>query len=245
MNLAIKIDDDVGTVIASREKIALVFEGAHEGLAVAGVLPKRGDVRAAFGLGDAGALLLLLLAEIFLRGAVVVAVPATVPAVARFHAIRQFEPVVAREFLRDRAQLQPVVGHLHGLHVVGVDAGPDGVAMFAQDAVLVALFVEHDGAGLADQLQAALGPLQQLKVLFAGKTPVGLVRIEGEAVKEFLAPRAARFGSPFGESAGEILRDGAAHIGDFNALVVERVLKMGSKLLSSAALIALEDHKRS
>ena len=50
-----------------------------------------------------------LLAEIFLGGALVVAVPPAVLAVARLHAVRQFQPVVAREFLRDSAQLQPVV----------------------------------------------------------------------------------------------------------------------------------------
>src|ERR1700680_5205568 len=115
------------------------------------------------------------------------------------------------------------------------------MAVFAQDSILVSLFMENHGAGLTDQLQAALGPLQQLKVLLAGKTPVGLVGIEGKAIKKFLALRAARLGGPLGESPGEVLRNGAAHIGDFNALVIERVLKMGSKLLSSAALIALED----
>ena len=81
------------------------------------------------------------------------------------------------------------------------------MAVFAQDSILVSLFMENHGAGLADQLQAALGPLQQLKVLLAGKTPVGLVGIEGEAVKKLRAFRAARFGGPFGECAGEILRD--------------------------------------
>ena len=117
--------------------------------------------------------------------------------------------MVAREFLRDRAQLQPVVRDLDGFHFVGVDARPDRVAVFAQHAVLVALFVEHDGARLADQLQAALGPLQQLKILFAGEAALRLVGIEGKAVEEFLALCAARLGGPLGESAGQVLRDGS------------------------------------
>ncbi len=115
--------------------------------------------------------------------------------------------MVTREFLRDTAQLQPVVGNLHRLHAVGVDARPDGVAVFAQDAVLIPLLMEHHGARLANQLQAALGPLQQLKILFAGKASVGLVRIEGKAIKEFLAFGAARFGGPLGERAGQVLRN--------------------------------------
>src|SRR5665213_1547064 len=55
----------------------------------------------------------------------------------------------------------------------------------------------------------------EINVLFACKTPVGLVRIEREAVKKLRAFRAARFGGPLCESAGEILRDASAHVGDF------------------------------
>ena len=124
---------------------------------------------------------------------------------AWLHAVRQFQPVVAGEFPRDRAQLQPVVRDLDGFHFVRVDARPDRVAVFAQHAVLVALFVEHDGAGLPDQLQAALGPLQQLKILFAREVSLRLVGIEGKAVEEFLALCAAGLGGPLGESAGEVV----------------------------------------
>ncbi len=245
MDFAVGVDDDVSALVATGEEIALRFESVDEGGAVCGARPAAGDFGHADLFGDAGALLLLLLAEIFLRGALVEAFPTAVLVIARLHAVRQFEPVIAREFLRDGTQLQPVVPHLYGSHFVRVDARPDGVAVFAQHAVLVALFVEHHGTGLADKFQAALGPLQQFKVLFAGKPPVGLVRIERKAVKKLRAFGAARFCGPLGESAGEVLCHGAAHVGDFNALVVERVLQMGSKLLSSAALIALEDHKRS
>ena len=73
-----------------------------------------------------------------------------------FILLRRFKSVIAGEFPRDRAQLEAVVRDLHGFHFVGVDARPDDVAVFARNAVLVAFFVEDDGAGLADQLEAWL-----------------------------------------------------------------------------------------
>jgi len=72
-----------------------------------------------------------------------------------------------------------------------------------------------------------------------------LVGIEGKAVEEFLALRAAGLGGPLGESAGQVVGDGAAKVSDFNAFVVERVHQVSRHLLAAAALIALEDHKRS
>ncbi len=109
MDFAVRVDDDVIARIAAGEKIALAFERVDEGGAVGCGRPAAGDFGHAYLFGDAGALLLLLLAEIFLRGALVEAVPAAVLCIARLHAVRQFQPVVAREFLRDGAQLQPVV----------------------------------------------------------------------------------------------------------------------------------------
>ncbi len=101
-----EIDDDVIARIAAREVIALGLKRLHEGCAVGGFPPACGDVRhRLFGFGDAGALLLLALAQIFLFRAVVVAVTPAVLCVTRLQAVRQFQPVVAGEVLRDRAQL--------------------------------------------------------------------------------------------------------------------------------------------
>jgi hypothetical protein len=69
-----------------------------------------------------------------------------------------------------------------------------------------------------------------------------LVGIEGKAVEEFLALCAAGFGGPLGESAGEVVGDGAAEISYFNAFVVERVHQVSRHLLAAGALIAFQDH---
>src|ERR1017187_2265901 len=47
------------------------------------------------------------------------------------HAGRQREAIVAGEFLSDRAQLQPVVRDMHGLHDGGVYARPDNMVVLA------------------------------------------------------------------------------------------------------------------
>ena len=194
-------------------------------------------------LGNAGAFLLLLLREVF-RPFVETASPAVL-ALAGLHAFGQFKPVVARELLYDRAKLQPVMGNLHRLHVFGVDARPDRVAVFARDAVLVFFFVENHGARLADEFQAALGAFEKVKILLAGEAALRLVGIEGQAVKEFLAFGAAGLGGPFGKSAGKVLRDGAPDLGNLDPVVVERVQQVDGQLLPTAALVAFQDHMRS
>ena len=132
---------------------------------------------------------------------------------------------------------------LHGLHFVRVDARPDDVAVFAQVAVLVAFFVEDDGARLADQLEAAFRAVDQVEILFAGEVALRLVGIERTGCKDFSCIlRGAGLRGPFRERAGEILRDGAAHVGNFDTFVVERVHQVGGELLPAAALIAFEDH---
>jgi hypothetical protein len=51
---------------------------------------------------------------------------------------------------------------LDGFHFLRVDARPDRVAVFAQHAVLIPFLMKNDGAGLPDQLEAPLCPIQQL-----------------------------------------------------------------------------------
>ena len=128
---------------------------------------------------------------------------------------------------------------LHGFHFVRVDARPDDVAVFPRNAVLVAFFVEDDGAGLADQLEASFGAVDQLDILLAGQMPLRLVGIEREAVEVLLALRAAGLRRPFREGAREIARDGAAHVGDFDPLIVERVHQVGGELLSARSFDCL------
>ncbi|MGB9069404.1 MAG: hypothetical protein WCC21_12625 [Candidatus Acidiferrales bacterium] len=64
---------------------------------------------------------------------------------------------------------------LHGLHFLGVDAAPHGMAVFARHAVLVLFLVKNDGAGLPDEVQASFGAVEQLKILFAGKAALALI----------------------------------------------------------------------
>ena len=145
--------------------------------------------------------------------------------------------MVAGEFLRHGAQLQPVVGHLDGLAGAHVDAGPDRVAVFA-----AFLDVEDDGAGLADQLQAAFCPGDEIKVLLAGEVVFGEVRIDGQGIEIFAALRRLRLREPFMEGAVEVLGYGAAHVQHFDAVVVELVEQVCGELAAAAPLISLRDH---
>ena len=79
MDFATSIDDDIVARIAAGEEISLAFERVDEGGAVGGARPARADVRPALGLRDAGAFLLLLLPEIFLRCSVCYIGPAGCP----------------------------------------------------------------------------------------------------------------------------------------------------------------------
>ena len=92
--------------------------------------------------------------------------------------------MVAREFLRDAAQLQAVMGYVDGLAGVGIDARPDDVGMLA-----ALLDVEDDGARLADQLQAALGAGDEVEILFAGEVVFLEVGIDGKGIEIFRGAR--------------------------------------------------------
>ena len=135
------------------------------------------------------------------------------------------------------------MGNGNGLDFVagGIDARPYDMPVLA-----AFLDVKHHGPRLADKFKAALGAGYQVEILFAGEGALGRVGIERKAVIVFLFYFCgASLRGPFSECAGEILRDGAAHVGNFNKLVVERVHQVGRKLLPAAALIALEDHNPS
>ena len=69
-----------------------------------------------------------------------------------------------------------------------------------------------------------------------------MVRIDGERVEILDALRRLGLRIPFGKRAVEVLRDGAAHVGDFNAVVVVGVEQMGGELLPAGALVSLRDH---
>ena len=65
VNLAVKVEDDIIALVAVREVVALDLHRLHEGGAVAGVFPARGNIGLALLRGDAAAFLLLALAKIF------------------------------------------------------------------------------------------------------------------------------------------------------------------------------------
>jgi len=120
------------------------------------------------------------------------------------------------------------------------------VAEYKMDGLSVALRyepTEDDGARLADQLEAALGPGEQVEILRAGEVALSLVGVQRKTIEVLPALRGARLRGPFRERAGEILRDGAAHVGDFDPFIVEAVHQVGGKLLAAPALIAFEDQK--
>src|ERR1017187_2719601 len=71
------------------------------------------------------------------------------------HAGRQGEAMVAGEFLRDPAQLQPVVRHLEGLVFIDVDPRPDNMVVFAA----VVVDVKDDSARLPGKPQLSSGAL--------------------------------------------------------------------------------------
>lgn len=71
--------------------------------------------------------------------------------------LRHGPALVEKELLRHLAQLGLEERELLGRHRVGVDPGPDGMAMPPSF-----LFMEDDDAGLIDEAQALLDILQRL-----------------------------------------------------------------------------------
>ena len=123
--------------------------------------------------------------------------------------------MIAREVLRNLSKLLAVVRHLHGLHFVQIDARPDDMAMIA-----AMLDMEDDGARLAGQTELFLGTIDKFVVKIAGKRSLTMVGIDGEGVQVFVALRCCCLRLPFSEGAMQILRDGAAHVGCLDTVVV-------------------------
>src|ERR1700687_925595 len=139
VNLAVKIDDDVGTLVAARQSVAAGVEGFDERAGVGAFAPGLRDLLHALFFGGAAALFLLFLGEVLVFRRFVEAVLAAIVA----HAGGKGEVVIAGVFLRDGAEFLPVMRELHGFHFFRIDAGPYDVA------VLAPVFdVEDDGAGL-------------------------------------------------------------------------------------------------
>ena len=86
------------------------------------------------------------------------------------------------------------------------------------------------------------GAADEIVIVLAVVGTLPVVGIDGQRVEIFLALRRPGFRIPFGKRAVEVLRDGAAHLGDFNAVVVVSVEQVGGELLSAGALIAFGDH---
>src|ERR1019366_1608737 len=104
------------------------------------------------------------------------------------------------------------------------------------------LDVEHDGARLILESKGFFRAGDEVEILFAGQLALALIGIEGKGIEVFAAIRGLRLGLPFRERAGEIPCYGAAHIGDFDAVIVEIVHQVRGELLPAAALIAFGNH---
>ena len=144
-----------------------------------------------------------------------------------------------RQVVALRGAIFTMVNGEEGMPVLQRPAGPaDFLRVYGDPAANG----RSHGAGLSDQIEAAFRAVQQLKILFAGKVALRLVGIEGQAVKVLFAFGGGGLCRPFGEGAGQVLRDGITDFGNFNPLVVERVHQVCRHLLATAALIALEDH---
>ncbi len=105
------------------------------------------------------------------------------------------------------------------------------------------LDVKDDRPRLVHELEAALGPRDEVEILFAGEGALRLVGIEGQAIEIFLAFGGARMRVPLTEGPRQVARDGAAHVGHFDALVVEGIEQVGGKLLAPASLVAFQDQR--
>ncbi len=233
VNFAVKIDDDVGTLVAAGEIIAAGVEGFDERAGVGAFAPGLRDLLHALFFGRAAAFLLLFLGEV-LRFRVV---GETVLAAVVAHAGRKGEIVIFGVLLRDGAKFLPVVRELHGFHFFRIDAGPYDVT------VLAPVFdVEDDGAGLAGEAESFFRAADEIVVVLAGEGTLRVVGVDGQGVELFTAVRGFCFRVPFGKRAVQVLRNGAPHVGDFNPVVIVGVKQMGSELLTARALVAFGDH---
>lgn len=161
----------------------------------------------------------------------------------RFHVLHtggQSEAVIAGEFLGDRAQLEPIMGNVNGLDLgtVAIDPRPDDMAVLA--AVLVD--VKDDSARLRGKSQLVSSALDQFEILRAGKAALRRIGIDGQAIEIFEAFRRPRLRLPFLKGAVQVVRDGAAHFEDIDALIVVVVEELGGQILAAVAPVALEDH---
>ena len=232
VNLASMVDDDIAAGIAISQVIALFLKRLDESVRVFVVfLPNGCDRLCALFLRYAGAFLLLFF---LIVGFFVLVAAAVLP-----HSGRQGETVIAGELPRDGLQLEPVMVNVDGLGGIGIDARPDGVAVLP-----AVLGVEHDGARLPYQIQAAFCSRDEIEVLFAGEVVFGQVRVDGQGIEKFAAFRRLRLRVPFVKGAVEVLRHSAAQVQHFDMVVVELVEQMCGELTAAAPLIALRDHTR-
>ena len=233
-DFAVQIHDGIGAVVAAGDVVGAFFERPDERPAGIAAVPSFRDFAPALRLADAGSFLALLVAKVFLLVAVGIAVLAPVV----LHAGGKLDIVVAGIFLRDGAKFLVVVRERHGFHFFGVDARPDDVA------VLAPVFdVNNDGAGLVAETEHVFGAADEIVIVLAVERALRVVRIDGERVEILDALRSLGLRVPFGKRAVQVLRDRAAHVGDFNAVVVVSVEQMGGELLPAGALIAFRDHQ--
>src|SRR6266436_701801 len=233
LQLAVKIDDDIRTLVAAREIVAAGVEGFDERAGIGAFAPGLRDLVHALFFGGAAAFLLLFLGEVLGFGVVGEAVLAAVVA----HAGGKGEVVIAGVFLRDRAELLPVMRELHGFHFFRIDAGPYDVA------VLAPVFdVEDNSAGLAGEAESFFRAADEIVIVLAGVGALGVVGVDGQGVEILAAVRGSCFGIPLSERAMQVLRDRAAHFRHFDAIVVVGVEQVGGKLLPARALVAFGDH---
>ena len=233
MDFAVKVHHDIGAFVAARQKIAVAFKSFDETTSIGIFAPGLCDLFHALFLRGAGPFFLLFLGEVFGLGVI----GETVLAPVVLHAGGKREAVIAGIFLRDGAQFLPVVRKLHCFHFLGIDAGPDDMAVFAP-----VLDVKHNGAGLVGETELIFGAVDEIVIVIAVEEALPVVGIDGERVEILDALRRLGLRIPFGKGAVEVRRDGAAHVDEFNAVVVEGIEQMGSELLPAAALVSLRDH---
>ena len=134
-------------LVASRQHIALLLQGAAEGFRAVGGLVCGGDFLAALLGGDAGFLRLRLLAERrleFLLFELLSLLPG-------LQAGRQIEAVFPGELAGEVHELAVVVRHVDRPHPVHVDARPDDMAVLAP-----VLDMKDDGARLVGEAEPVL-----------------------------------------------------------------------------------------
>ena len=155
---------------------------------------------------------------------------------AGFQATRHRPAVVYVELARHIAQLDFVVVHNQRSHPFAVDPRPDGMSVSPP-----VLLMEDDGAGLTFQPELCFDLLDGLFKVLDGRVRA-FGRVEAHREQMLFAARSPRNGIGFAECLDQIITDEAAHIMQFNMVVVSHRQKVVGELWGIAALLSLQNH---